>query len=341
MLPGVSTSELYHSGLDSMWPRVSHRLLSEVWKRFAVACAWIAILAPHSAHAQQFQNPPLLTTASDPIGVVAGDWNGDGHQDIAYVTTGKSAVLHVLLGNGKGGFTEGTDVQLPTGACTYELTTCRLTVADFNKDGHPDILMSGNFPSGWGFLVLPGNGDGTFGSPIVSVVPASYNAGLATYVPYQIAVADFNGDRNLDIVAPDYYDGQIHIYLGDGKGGFTAGNTYYDSYQPYAIYTSDVNHDGNADLIVFNEYGNGAYGNGGAAIWLGNGTGNFTLMQTYPTSGGTTFAVRTVADMNGDGNVDVVGGDALGDVLVMTGKSDGSFKEPLINPSFSRTQEKI
>jgi len=26
---------------------------------------------------------------------------------------------------------------------------------------------------------------------------------------------------------------------------------------------------------------------------------------------------------------------------VMTGKSDGSFKEPLINPSFSRTQEKI
>jgi hypothetical protein len=257
--------------------------------------------------------------------VVAGDWNGDGHQDIAYVTTGKSPALHVLLGNGKGGFTEGTDVQLPAGACTYEVSACRLTVADFNKDGHPDILMSGNFPSGWGFLVLPGNGDGTFGSPIVSIVPASYNAGLATYVPYPIAVADFNGDGNLDIAAPDYYDGQIHIYLGDGKGGFTAGNTYYDSYQPYAIYTSDVNHDGNADLIVLS-----VYGNVGAQVWLGDGTGNFTYMQTYPTGGAINFVPRAVADMNGDGNVDIVGADALGDVLVMTGNSDGSFNAPQI-----------
>jgi hypothetical protein len=289
----------------------------------AAACAWIAILAPHSVHAQQFQNPLLLITASDPAGVVAGDWNGAGHQDLAYVTTGKSSTLHILLGNGKGGFTEGTDVQLPSGACTYELTTCRLTVADFNKDGYPDILMSGNFPSGWGFLVLPGNGDGTFGSPIVSIVPASNNAGIATYVPYPIAVADFNGDGNLDIAAPDYFDGQIRIYLGDGKGGFTAGNTLNDSYQPYAIYTSDVNHDGNADLIAFNI--SGSYG---AAVWLGDGKGSFTYTQTYPASLAVTFYARAVADMNGDGNVDVVGVDGLGDVQVITGNSNGSFNAP-------------
>ncbi|MGA3009460.1 MAG: FG-GAP-like repeat-containing protein [Terracidiphilus sp.] len=303
---------------------------SEAWLRLAAANALIAMCAAHSAHAQQFQNPPLLVTFPDPVAVVAGDWNGDGHQDLVYVTTGQSPALHVLLGNGKGGFTEGTVVQLPAGTCTYEVTMCRLTVGDFNNDGHPDILMPGNFPAGWGFLVLPGNGDGTFGSPIVSILPASNSGGMATYVPYPVAVADFNGDGNLDIAAPDYLEGLIRIYLGDGKGDFTAGNFYYDSYQPYAIYTSDVNHDGNADLIVFNEYGNGAYGNGGAAIWLGDGKGNFALKQTYPTSGGTTFGVRTVADMNLDGNVDVVGADGLGNVLVMTGNPDGSFNAPQI-----------
>jgi len=291
-------------------------------------CAWIAILAAHSIHSQQFQNPPLLTTAPDPVGLATGDWSGDGHQDLIYVTTGESPALHVLLGNGKGEFIEGAVVQLPAGTCTYEVSECRLTVADFNKDDHPDILMPGNFPGGWGFLVLPGNGDGSFGSPVVSIVPVSNNEGMATYVNYPVAVADFNGDGNLDIAAPDFLDGQIHIYLGDGNGGFSAGKTMYDSFQPYAIYTSDVNHDGNADLIVFSEYGSGAYGNGGAGVWLGDGTGNFTFKQSYPTSSGSNFVVRSVADINGDGNVDVLGADGLGDVLAMTGNSDGSFNAP-------------
>jgi hypothetical protein len=34
---------------------------------------------------------------------------------------------------------------------------------DFNNDGNPDVLTIGN-----DVVVLPGNGDGTLGSPIVS-----------------------------------------------------------------------------------------------------------------------------------------------------------------------------
>ncbi len=271
-------------------------------------------------HAQEFQNPPRIVTSLDPVGLVTGDWNGDGHQDLVYIETGESPTLHVLLGNGKGGFTEGTTVQLPAGACTFELVTCRLTVGDFNKDGHPDILMAGTFSSGWGYAVVPGNGDGTFGTPIVSILPASLNGGLDSLVPVRAAVADFNGDGTLDIAVADYQSYAIEIYLGDGTGRFTAGTSIGDYNMPYATYTADVNHDGKADLIVFDAAQ-------GVEIFLGDGAGGFTRSQNTA-SGLMAFAAVSVADLNGDGNVDLVGVDGLGSIYAMTGNANGSFNLP-------------
>lgn len=271
-------------------------------------------------HAQQFQNPLRIVTSLDPVGLAGGDWNGDGHQDLVYVETGDSPTLHVLLGNGKGGFTEGTTVQLPAGACTFEVVTCRLTVGDFNKDGHPDILMAGAFSSGWGYAVVPGNGDGTFGTPIVSILPASSNGGLDSLVPARTAVADFNGDGTLDIAVADYQSSAIKIYLGDGTGRFSAGTSLSDFSTPYATYSADVNHDGKADLIVFDL-------SPGVEIWLGDGKGGFTHSQNT-SSGSLAFAGVYVADLNGDGNVDLVGVDGLGSIFAMTGNANGSFNPP-------------
>jgi len=66
-----------------------------------VAIAAMAPILVSSTAAQQFPNPPMLTTAEDPNGVATADWNGDGNADLAYVTTGETPVLHLLLGNGK------------------------------------------------------------------------------------------------------------------------------------------------------------------------------------------------------------------------------------------------
>ena len=56
---------------------------------------WIAATSS-MALAQQFQNPPMIVTALDPVGLVTGDWNGDGHEDLIYVETGDSPALHLL-----------------------------------------------------------------------------------------------------------------------------------------------------------------------------------------------------------------------------------------------------
>lgn len=304
--------------------RIVRRGIIGVLRTFVI-CFLAALCAGFALNAQQFPNPRLLVTSPDPRGLVAADFNGDGHQDLAYVTTGQAAILHVLLGDGKGGFSEGASVQLPTGACTFEVVTCRMVLGDFTHSGHIGILMPWNIYSDWGFLVEPGNGDGTFGTPIVSTIPPSNNAGLDTFVPVRYAVGDFNGDGNLDIAAPDYQDIQIRVYLGDGKGNFTAGPTPSDPNGPYAAYAADLNHDGHLDLIVFTLYGQGA------EIWLGDGTGNFKYSKSYPVlTGMTVFRPLSAADINGDGNVDVLGMDGSGDIEVLNGNADGSFNSPQV-----------
>jgi FG-GAP-like repeat len=82
-----------------------------------------------------------------------------------------------------------------------------VAIADFNQDGHPDIVN--------GMSVLLGNGDGTFkpGTPL-SIKLQSPN--------YYIATADFNADGKLDIAFLQIASSPqpILILLGNGDGTF-------------------------------------------------------------------------------------------------------------------------
>lgn len=72
-------------------------------------------------------------------GVAAGDFNKDGHMDLAFGIhlTG----LAVFLGDGKGNFTESSD-GLPT-----DFPTRRVVVADVDRDGYPDIVALSEGPT--------------------------------------------------------------------------------------------------------------------------------------------------------------------------------------------------
>ena len=73
-------------------------------------------------------------------GLAAADFNGDGNLDIIYVHskpagTGSEAVI--LLGDGKGGFTQAKTEGLPI----LDLVSYDIKVADVNGDGKPDVIM--------------------------------------------------------------------------------------------------------------------------------------------------------------------------------------------------------
>jgi len=267
-----------------------------------------------SAWAGTFKNPAILPTLSDPCGVVAGDFNRDGNQDILYGDGTDTASIHVLLGNGKGAFTHGQDLELPAGIRGGG--ACLLNIGDLNGDGILDLIVGGDGSSTTTvFAVMLGNGDGTFQSPIVT----EYTSTLGLYPSLNgaMAIGDINGDGIPDLVIPDGRNDYIYIFLGDGTGHFTYSFSFFDGGTPKREYLYDLNGDGNLDLVSIGPLG------ATATVFLGKGHGAFQPAVRYSVEAGTEDIL--LADLDGDGHPDLVGMSYPGDLQFLKGNSDGTF----------------
>jgi len=151
------------------------------------------------------------------------------------------------------------------------------------------------------------------------------------------AVGDVDGDGKADIIA--FADAAVYVSLSKGDGTFTAPRatitnalTYYrggwHSYDTYPRMLGDVNGDGKADIVGFAS--NGVY------VYFATGHGNFDggrhVLNNYgPHAGGwNSFSnyPRALADVNGDGKVDIVG---YGHDHVYVSLSNGhSFGQPYV-----------
>jgi hypothetical protein len=171
----------------------------------------------------------------------------------------------------------------------------RVALGDFNGDGKMDVATA-NYGNG-SVSVLQGNGAGNFvpfsGSPI---------AGLGQ--PYDVKVADFNGDGKLDLVVSDYGGGgatAIRILLGNGNGTFQAPvSVNTGGSGPLAVAVGDFNNDGKPDVAVDN------YASSTVNILLNNGGPTILTPGTAVSSGGSSPYYMSVGDFNGDGKLDVV-----------------------------------
>ena len=146
-----------------------------------------------------FQPQKVYPVGFDPFALAEADFNGDGIPDFVTANRGDNT-LSVLIGNGDGTFQ-------PTETYPSGDTPRGVAVADFNGDGKVDVV---NANQGDGTAsVLMGNGDGTFS------VGATQSAPASNLRPFQVIVADLNGDGIPDIITADRSDNSVSVLLGN------------------------------------------------------------------------------------------------------------------------------
>ena len=177
----------------------------------------------------------------------------------------------VLLGRGDGTFTPAPGSPFSARDAGKRPHTHALEVGDINRDGKLDLVTANNEDGD--VSVLLGDGQGGF-----KRAPRSpFACGPS---PYPVALADVNGDRNLDIVVPNTAPGPstVTVLLGDGRGDFRAApqSPFKAGDRAYFVAVADLNGDGKPDIVATHDDASIA------TILLGDGKGNFAQATNSP-----------------------------------------------------------
>jgi hypothetical protein len=196
-----------------------------------------------------------------------------------------NAETAILYGNGDGTFQSAV---FPTSLNNF---AAQFT-ADFNNDGKPDLISSGQNSVGTFGAVAVGNGDGTF-----TVLTSLFGT-----IAYSVnAVADLNGDGKPDLVVSGQSGLSVPfltgVQPGNGDGRFGSFiNIVSDAYIPTPILIADMNADGRPDLI---------FGAGGEVDVLFNTTARYfglaasALLPSTVTAGSPVTSTVTVTPIFG------------------------------------------
>ncbi len=184
-------------------------------------------------------------------GAILEDFDGDGLLDLMVSSSGPRDQLHFFHNNGDGTFSDRTREAGLTG----ETGGLNIIAADFDNDGHPDVLVlrggwwgqNGKYP----LSLLRNNGDGTFDD-------VTEKAGLLSLHPTQTAAwADFDNDGWLDLfVGHESNTTESHpsqLFHNNHDGTFTeVGTPNGLAHMGYVkgVAWGDFNNDGRPDLYV-------------------------------------------------------------------------------------------
>jgi tetratricopeptide (TPR) repeat protein len=217
---------------------------------------------------------PASVTGGPMSGVWSIDFEADGDLDL--IACPASGAPLVLQNNGNGKFA-------PLAGKLGGIGTVKdLAWADFDSDGDPDLSLL----ESTGKVQLLANQRGGLFEPWGSFPPVSGQAALA--------VAEVTNDASLDLLTLGT-DGSVSVHsFREGKWTEPARLGKSGVAKPSRLIAEDLDNNGGVDLLVAGE--------GKSEALLGGADG------TYPTAGlSLPLTVDSVADLDGDGVLDLVG----------------------------------
>jgi hypothetical protein len=164
---------------------------------------------------------------------------------------------------------------------------------DFDGDGDQDLAVaqsgSGNYV--WWYA---NSGTGVFSAPVVVAVDQTNVR--------RLICADVNGDGADEIIYFREYAQGTMICMNDGTGSFAAPAVLDGSLIiPLELRSADLNADGWPDLVIDRQSSAAPL-----ICLLGNGDGTFTASDTAGLGDGVLYGSLDIADMDGDGDLDLV-----------------------------------
>ena len=267
-----------------------------------------------------------ISTTNRSVAIASAYLNADNNLDVVTAdepANGNGASLStisVLLGNGDGTFQPKVNYT----GCNKGESALRIVLADFNRDGTPDIALACSDGTNGGLVIILGKGDGTFLSPTF------YPTGDAA----SIAIGDFNNDGLLDIALTDNSQQNVDFFLGNGDGTFTQEKTTLSAPSTaHGIVVADFNGDGFDDVAYAVTSSTTSLSD--LYLALGNGTGAFQQPSAPVATQIGEFL--TVGDTNADDFPDVVSttitrppGQPFNNIgpslYVLLGKGNGTFQ---------------
>jgi hypothetical protein len=242
------------------------------------------------------RNPILVALPEAPSRAAIADFNLDGRSDLAVLCP---SGVYILFGRGGVAFTIPFPLlQEPT------LRFQEMTVADVDRNGIPDILVSDGTRTG--AYLVPGSALWGFGVPVYLELGA---------VPGSIGVGDLDGDGLPEVTGTTRRS--LRVLPNAGTGGFDAAQDHFLGFNATRHRFADMDADGVMDVVAYERSHAvvvpGAAGAAASASFRrgdtdGNGLVNLTdgvviLQRLF--LGGTVLPCLDAADVNDDGTVEL------------------------------------
>ena len=262
--------------------------------RTAYSNASFAVTFPssHTITSSSFASKVDSSTGTGPRGIVVGDFDGDGKNDVAVANYSANNVSVLRNNSSSGAISFPSKSTLTTG-----VNPINIAAGDLDGDGKLDLLVTNYTGNSISVFRNISTGAGNI------AFAAKFDSSVGTH-PYGVAIGDIDGDGRPDVVVSNIGSNSLSVYLNTSVPGAISFAPRVDvatGSSPYGVAIADMNGDGFPDVAITN------WGSNTVSIFQNTSVpviANLAAVTSPTTPGNPNFVAA--GDLDGDNNVDLV-----------------------------------